>query len=451
MDIKNTAIWPDIKAIIDSGQKPVHHSWVCDLLLPEQTIRPFKLVSIEIVRDYEHSFSDKILIEIILPRSSYVNILYPNRDQLTVTLQRTAQGERIEGNTVSIPLVRSYKGVLTDRISDEILSLKSNSEVLERDLQTYYIQLIDKAAEVLLMKQVGGIYKDCVNHELIQGVLTVVSGELELDETSSIYGVDVVEGDNLEIRSHTIVPQGTKVVDMPDYIQNYAGGVYATKLGYYLQTGIWYVYPQYSFERYTREPKNVTVINVPDNKLPSIERSYFFDDIRLLLLATGVTKHIDNTEKEQIEFGNAVRYLDASKVMGEFRIANENKGQMIRSENVVEMQLGTRRNSLNQAPMSPRRITANHYRESSEVSIRMGMYIKVTWQNADSELIYPGQPVKYVYMKDGLLNEIYGCILGMECMITTVTAGMNTQKYKSDVILTLFVYTENPTSYRDSF
>jgi hypothetical protein len=181
------------------------------------------------------------------------------------------------------------------------------------------------------------------------------------------------------------------------------------------------------------------VFNIPKDRLPEVERTYITDGDRISVISTGETKQTDTSENLQHNLGNGVRFLDANKVLGEWRRVKENQATISRVDNMNEIVLKARRVGLNNAPMSPRRITANPYFETSEITKRLGTFVQTHWENADPELIYPGMPVKFIYMDGKDLGEVYGTVIGADHYVSLLGTGITATRYRCDVVLTLYI------------
>lgn len=444
MDISQNALWEEVSRLTADGVKPVHFRWGCDIVLENETFAPTKLISVGVTRQYHTQFADEIVVAVVMPQGQFTHRLYPNKDSFLVTLYKEPIGEVSDDDNFDREVVsRTYRGLLIEKESS-IVEGDDEAGVDEETLNTaglqrYHIQLIDLAAEQLRMKTVGGIYRDTRTDDLVRGVLSWLSSDLDLDAGASVKGVDVVPGNNPEVRDHTVVPQGIRAMAFADYVQEFAGGIYSAGLGYYLQNGVWYVYPQYNLKRFGNEPRNLSVFNIPRRRLPGIERTYLTDDSRVIVLSTGQTVQTDESEIQQLSLGNGTRYLDANRVIGSWRDVNQNVATASRSANMREVVLRSRKVGLNYAPMSPRRITANPYYETSEIAPRMGTVIQTVWENADPDLIYPGMPVRYVYMEQDVLNDTYGIVLGADYATELQGGTVNSTRYRCNVVLTLFV------------
>jgi hypothetical protein len=444
MDISENALWEEVSRLTADGAKPVHFRWGCQFILDNESFEPTKLVNAQVTRQYHTQFADEIVLTVMMPQGQYTHRLYPNKDNFLVSLYKEPIGEVTDEDDFTQEIIsRTYRGMLIEKQSSIVeggdASAATEEALNTASVETYHIQLVDLAAEQLRMKTVGGIYRDMRTDQVVQGVLSWLSSDLELDETASVKGVDVVEGNNPEVRDHIIVPQGTQAMKFPDYIQQHCGGIYGSGLGYYLQNGIWYVYPQYNLKRFDSEPKNLSVFNIPQRRLPGVERTYLTDKDRVIVLSTGQTLQTDESETQQLALGNGTRWLDANRTIGRWRDVDQNVATASRDDNMREVVLKSRKVGLNYAPMSERRITANPYFETSQIAPRMGTVIQTVWENANPDLIYPGMPVRYVYMERDVLNDTYGVVIGADYVTELQGRSIKGTRYRCNVVLTLFL------------
>lgn len=444
MDIRDTPMWQEVGLILAADPSKAHSHWRCELIVDGEILEPQHLVSIEVIRQYKNSFSDSTVMTVKLIRGTYLHRLLPFKDDFKVVLYKEPISE-VKGTTLyeEEVQIRTYRGVISnaknEQVEDNYGGTHSEEEANRLGFVDVDIQLVDLAIEKLRMQSVSGIYRGMTTTDVVQGVLTKVSGQLDLAVDEGVRGVDMVPGMNDAVRDHIVVPNGTKVTDFPTFVQKHAGGVYGSGIGYYFQNGIWYVYPEYNVQRFDKTPKTLNVFNIPQNKLPGIERTYVVDDDRLLILATGTTVHSDMTESQQLNDGNGVRFANADKILNGYHTVASNKVNVSRADNVEEFYITSRRSGLNQAPLSDRRITSNPYHELSELSRRIGSVVQVEWQHADADLIYPGMPVRYVYSEDGLVREVFGVILGCDHFVAVQGPGMLASKYSCEAILHLYL------------
>lgn len=444
MDVTKSPVWKELVEAKKTGEKPVFYTHRCEITIDEETLEVPKLLQIDTRREYSTKFNDETVIKIMMIRRDYIRWLYPNRDNFIITMFKEPKSETedqtdVERNTK----IRYYRGALIDSKSpllEGTVEVDTSDDM--EDGSTYvelYVQLISLPIEMMRMMTVGGIYEGLRTDKFIQGMFTYISGKLDVPEDVAIDGVDLVEGDNDHVRDHIIVPHGTKLMSLPDYIQKEQGGVYKHDLGFYLQDNFWYVFPLYNKDRFDKTPRNLTVFNIPPNRMPGIERTYYLKEERVTVIATGKTKHIDDSEYLQNNVGNGVRFAAADYMLEGYHDVDGNKASMSRKRNMSEVMVKNRRTEKEMALMSEDRITANSFKEISALSRRDGAFIQTNWENANPDLIYPGMPVRYVYIEDDSINEVFGVVLGADFYTHLKGQGMTANRYRTNVTLTLFI------------
>ncbi len=227
-------------------------------------------------------------------------------------------------------------------------------------------------------------------------------------------------------------------------LQHKIGGIYPTGLGMYLFKQHWYVYPLFDLKRFDQTTKTLTLINVPTNQMPGIERTFRKTANQIIALVTGEVKHKDLTEAMLLNQGNGVRFLDSRRVIDNFAdtTAGENKAVVMRAENNSEFVTDERTSGLNNVQTAGSRITANKFAEMSKLARRTGSELQCLWENSDMGAIYPGMPVKYMYIRDNRIHELKGTVLGAQHYIQTHGKGMTDTRHRTDTALHLFVERE---------
>ena len=272
-------------------------------------------------------------------------------------------------------------------------------------------QLIPKSVDQMRMISVGGIYREATTEDVVKAILTKESQNLDLSDELKPKGVHMVESNMNKEREHIIIPQGTKLVDLPTLIQNKCGGIYSSGLGFFYQDKHWYLFPSYDTTRYEDTQEKITIINVPQNKLVGFERTYREEGDSTIILATGNVQFIDNSDRRQLQYGNGLRYADASLFMEDFSETKDNKTKIARGENANEVLTTERESEKQNVHVVDRRISANPAAEYSSMAFREGAIFSLLWENADPEIIYPGVPVKLLYLLKDEVKEVYGVVI----------------------------------------
>lgn len=452
MELRESPLWQEIQSIaFNVDLLPPVYSWKAEIVLDNgnKTVLPFKVLSLEIFRDYRNAYGDELILEVMIAAGDFVYDVYPNRQNLLINLTKEgvsgATGEQsmapdIEAQQLRATLMDDHS-VTVEGLTNIAHSRQALNTV---DILTVKFQLLDLALERIRMHSVGGVFRDAIPADVLKYILTSVSTGLDLDEDNAIKGVDMVESPNQETYKHIVIPHGTKFPEMPMFINHKIGGLYPTGMGVYLFRQYWYVYPLYDLTRFDSSTKTLTIINVPKNQLPGIERTYRKTANQIIVLATGDVRHADRTESNLLNQGNGVRYMDARKVIDGYANTDEgeNKAKIMRAENNNEFVTDERTNGLNNVITSNNRITANKFGEMSKLAQRAGAELQVMWENSDMGAIYPGMPVKYLYIKDDAVVELTGIVLGAQHYVQTHGKGMTNSRHRTDTALHLFVSRE---------
>lgn len=445
MEIEDTSLWREIEAVKGDGAKPVHYTWRAEIHANGLTYAPLKLLSIDIVQDFEQKYADEIIVTMMILGGTFAKRIYPFQDSLDITLYRDPLQEVGDAsNEEGEPQSERYTATLLDKGNPLIEANGSNNPDEDamnlNNLFEISFQLVGKGLEQLRMKSVGRIYRNADVESVIRAVLTNDSKEIQADAIHVPKGVTMVEASNKTKRDHVVLPHGIKLVEVPEYIQYRCGGVYNAGMGYYLRGDQWYVYPCYDTTRFNKATKTMTVINVPKNKMPNIERTYRINGRNLLVLATGEVKLRDDSEKQQLNHGNGVRFADAKGFMdGSFVQAKGNKVIAQRGKNTSEFVGTERKNGNNNVHISTNPINANPFVEYSRIARRQGGVLTFVWENSQTDLLYPGMMVKILYMENGDVKEVYGTALKAHHYVQLRGQGSQAMRYICQTVIAVFV------------
>lgn len=442
-DIKNTVIWKELQEIMNEGRADNDATYTVELEINGEIIKPLKTLEERLTRQYTEQFSDYRFVDILVGEGTYNETILPYKDNIKVTLYKKPT-DVVTGSTKINEQVktRTYLGSILDD-GNEKLEAKNPTKNSKEDLDQVNqlqitLQLVDPAAEQLSYFTVGGIMTKMRTDDVVRGLLTMEAGKLELPKDSTLNGVEMVKGDNDDVRDHTIVPHGTKLTKLADYVHANAGGVYNTGLSQYIQNGIWYVYPQYHLKRFDKADKTAIIYRVPRRTVPNIERTYMYKDDKLSIVATDDVNVYDPTEELQLSGGVGNRYVRAGMLVDNFVEMNAGEGAIDSRDNIVEYIVGERKSGLHNVPFSNRRVTSNHVYEMSKLADRACQIMTVNWENGDPDLLYPGMPVKYMFLEGDTVNEIYGNVMGVDSVVKTNT-NPTVSKFVKMIVIYLYV------------
>lgn len=450
MSLEKTALWSEFLAIISGGSKPVHFHWVLQITANGVTYESTKVMSIDLIREYDKNYSDEIMVEGLFPSGTYQHLIMPYRANLLCELIGSPLGEVTGAQQTSQPMPsQKMRAMLIDTKSQVIdggMPGTANLDAMNlTDLTRVRFQLVDLTLEQVRMKSVGGIYRKTTPGDAIKHIMVAALADLKLNTDDTVVGLDMVEPDNTQPRDHIIIPHGTRFVDVPDLIHNQWGGVYSTGFGFYLQNAMWYVYPTFNIKRFDKAPKTLTFINLPKNRYPELERTYRTTSAQTIILVTGDTSSKDDSEELIHNQGNGIRFTDAKRVFsGEMVDVKNNIATAYRAKNNNEYLSELRTNGLNNAHMSPSKITDNAFREMSTLARRSGRHVRVTWEHCDPSLITPNIPCKYMYLVHGQVMESEGVVLAVHAYTYLDGQGLTTEQHGIKAVITLFIDKAHP-------
>jgi hypothetical protein len=441
MDIMQSALGLEIDEIRNSANKVTFH-YRAQIHANGLNLDTLKLISIDTTQDFDKKFADETVVKIMLGAGAYSYKVYPFIDNLEITIFREPRGEvgeaPVNGDRVSSqrfratllnPAAPMIQGNSMNQPSEDALDL---TNLLELDFQ-----LQDKAIEQLRLKSTGTIFRDQKVEDIIRFVLTKESKDVDVDSKDVPLGVELVKPGNDKKYDHIVIPQGIRSVDVPQYLHD-KYGVYPTGFCYYLFNKTWYVFPPFDNTRFDQSQKTMTIIRVPENRMPNVERTFRRDGNNIVAIATGKLNLENDSEKVLLNQGNGIRFTDANLVMGEFVDTRDNVALSSRGKANNEFTTLERPTGINNVQMSPNRISANKMLEYSRLAQRDGVLVQLSWENSDPYSLFPGMQIKLLYLEEATIREIYGTLVFAHHYTRINGIGVTTGRHSTTTNLAIF-------------
>ena len=448
MEFEESGLYQEYLAVTQSPN-PVHFAYSAIIHLNDMQLdlTPLKMVQYDVNGDYEQNYSDEIMVRLLVPAGKYAYKIYPNQTNLDITIIKQPLMETGDTDNPNQQVQQQrFTAHLVDK-GDPSLVGNGRNVVAEEDLDRLSLievdfQLVDKALEQVRTKTYGNIFRYMTGEDVIKGVLTEQSASIVIDNQQAVQGVQMVPADNKTKRDHIVIPQGTKLVNIPKYVHEKCGGIYGAGIGYYLQNAMWHVYPCYDPTRFTQADSTCTIILVPELKYPNLDRTYRQDGSNLVILATGKVKTKDNSDSKQMTFGNGLRFADASKIMEGFTTTKDNKTLAARGATNSEFVSVQRPNGLNNVQVSANRLTANPYLEYSTLAARNGGLVGLVWEHSEPSLIVPGMLCRILYLSDDTIQQKYGVILKKLDSVQMAAPGLTVARHVTRTALSIFTQSQ---------
>ncbi len=464
MELESSPFINEVRKVTSQEPNKVHFYWRMEIKLPDgKRITPMKVLGIVVRRNYHNDYGDDIVVELMVDAGTYHHLLIPNRDNLLATLTK----EPLYESSVELDLTQDIEAqeMRLHLLDYSSAVFEGNRKYVENvhttnalDVMTIKVSLIDLALEKVRMMTFDGIYRNVKTWELIRHLLTVASREITDELDIRIRGVDVYKPSNEEKKRNIFIPPGTRLTDVPYWLNENVSGVYNSGFGYYLQNmpprtegteqkvevwkrpgKAWFVYPTLDLNRFEASPKGLTLIKIPMERFSGTERTFRRTPNQLIVLIGEEAHHTDDTELSQLNYGNGVRYSDANKVWQDWGKTADNRTIITRKENVSEYLMEERKTGLNNVHFSNRRITANAFAEAATMARRQGMFMTMAWDQSDPGSIWPGMPVKYMYMAKGQPWEAYGIVQAVQHNYNLATQGITSRRHIATSSLLLFL------------
>ncbi|WP_144106596.1 hypothetical protein [Paraburkholderia sp. BCC1886] len=449
MEFEQSALMLQVNQILQSGPNPVNHTVSASVSVTStnMVVTPLKVTGVDLMRNYLDSYSDELIVELQFSGGTYLKYVYPYKNAIDITLTWTPLMEGSDAvDPNGTPTSETFTATLIDKGNDLVEQNGANSSATsDQDLtniKSVHFQLVNKALDQMRMISASyGVIRSATVDDAIKLVLTTASQATTVNGTQTVQGVTMTPSNNQTARDHIVVPHGMKLVDLPQYIQKNCGGVYSASMGYFLQGTQWHVYPALDTTRFnTTTSGTLTVINVPQNKFPHVERTYLQSGNSLTVMATGQVKFRDPSNAQQLNEGNGIRFADATKFMqGGFAAVSNNSALASRGTNNSEFMAVARPSGNNNAHLSPTRITANALEEYSQLSRAVGSIITMEWQNSQPSLILPGMPAEILYLADDAITTLTGVVCGAHHVTQLRGQGISAARYNTSTVLNIFI------------
>lgn len=441
--IESSLLWDEVMKIKNSGAQPVNYFWSCTIHCGDIDVVPQRLLSVELDRYYGKRVGDIIVIEVAVGAGDYNMTMFKNKANLTVTLQRTPTSTM--DNAVLPPddiEVQTFRGVLVNDTSEVLTPAREFNDDINAmnaaGIVKVELQLLDLAMEQLMSKSISLGVRSGTAGGMTRYILTKLSREIDVKAEYAIQGVQMATIDNSEPRAIQLKTD-TMFLDAPTLLHEQHGGIYSAGFAFYLQRGWWYCWPRWDVTKFGGGRPTLTIIGIPDQKLPSIERTYRLVGESLIVLLTGGLKYMDGSTSLKYDKGNGTRFVDSRSIMTDAIDVEGNKLVLDRSLTTTEYVGEKRDTGLENVRTGASRITSNSFVEAGLVTERQGSYIQGIWQNSEYGYLYPGMPVKYLYLLDGEVQEAFGVLDSAQTYIEPIEEGLTFTRHRTNTALTAFL------------
>ena len=392
------------------------------------------VVSVDIQRDYNMNYSDYTSVTFIMPLGDFVKKVYPNRDDLEVTLSITTVGARED--TVFIFKLTKFDNLVR---SGTYASRSMND--LNKDNTMITGQCINKTVKGLRNKITHGIYRDVTVEDVIKAIALK-----HMNKFSALYGAinngfELVPPNNTRKYDHIIVPNNTAVIDIAKVLQKELGvynGEVCTYLQTYNNTEKLFITPKYRYDLLGFMDRKLVITGLGSSTIRSLDSTYAMDGDDVNILVEKSNKLNDNDDYVH-DKGTAIETVNSDSLNAR-PIQLTSDGMKV-SESYVRDRLAHKELNDGIGKVEFKGVTNNQYDARSEVLKRDGSLIQLVWSYSNARLLTPMMPVIYVHEESDTIIKYEGILQRVDISIDNKsrieTALLTVFMKKSDGILNI--------------
>ena len=392
------------------------------------------VTNVRISRNFTTNLTDVIHLEFIIASGTFNSRIYPNRDNLEVSIIFSYEDKAVR--------VLTYKFLLSTDKANPHSSHDDGMNEGEQDAQQIFTikgQCVDKLTLNLKNKYISGIYHD---YDLAYFMKSLINYEMTKFNVS--YKINVYDIDNNDTQKNIFIRPFTKLIKLPLLLQNDLYGVYNSGINIYFTkiryggeypvggapttpnlddpewlfgTGEEYdveIYPLFDNTRFDKETKRPRLVLVsPSAKdIAKNQNDFFYKDGFFKLVVSDVTFK-DSTANGRYDTGTTLSLTDSAKLKdtSSYDVTNDKIKYDDSTLNTLET-IGDKPSTFDSIVDLGNDFNPYKYRSTLNQNEHMMGIIKVG--NINPDFIYPGMPFNYVFEKDGVIVSTNGTVQSVE-------------------------------------
>lgn len=380
------------------------------------------LLGLAINRDYENAMTDYIEAKFSIPLGTFIECIYPYLENCEITLRVRKQFS--DAGIAGKPIISSqrYKAIFLKDKNSVVPNNKTQTKAdLDQQLPAVItLQLLDRSAEAIRIKTtVGGVKYDTIGilsgksgaQGYLENIFAQECKKILIDGKPISPAITVIKPDN-NTTPKIATPSYTRIIEIPDYIQEKSQGLYNTAVGCFVQrfmnkigeykTGV-YVYPIYKTKK--------TDTGITTVKLNALTATAVSSSIPGLVLKDGIyygvcekpmVKEADK-ESQVMSEGTGFRVANAESVMKRPYLIHKNGPIFSRQKLNTEIIFKERDDGVNYAVNKG--VYTNNLILASKINAKKANFLTIKIDNLDHDLIRPNMNTILVTDMMGSLTD----------------------------------------------
>lgn len=407
----------------------------------DETIQAISVTRLDIGSDFESGYRDEITITLLLPLGTVMNKIGPYQDDLTIRLKETIP------NTYDFQETE-YRAFLREDIPNEIEGsfdpvFRDNEKSNQAGNINVSFALTLPIIEYIDAITTGTVLRQVPPFSVLKVLFDQHISAINLTMDEGILDITMVEPSNFEPRVQIIIPHGTKLIHLPDLMQDKMGGVYSTGMGFYISRRSIHFWPLYDVER-TEEIKHRLHIYMPvSSHSTMIDNTYKKEGDVISILASGRPKIIDDSLGASYNEGDSVRYVDGNAAFSALGEVEDGVITANRADRNIETTVTSTQKAVNTVSGNSSKITSNIYAEMSRKARIDGIYLIVEWRYSNHYLIKPGMITTVFMNNNSDVREIPAIVCGVYSKYELENDGITNDILLSSATIKLFIKRED--------
>jgi len=339
----------------------------------------------------------------------------------------------------------NYNGVVVNsRDPDMESSTMFTAESNDKAMAVVQLELMDASVWYQRLKQVGDIYRgtDCLT--IIRDLLTATTERGD----KPVGTVHSVQYDREEQRKYECIsiPDSVDFLEAFDFLQN-RYGVYERGLGVFQYFNNWHIFRPWDVDKFANAPAKLVVMNLPKERAAHLDKSVHIDGNVIYIITGGDTLSMLQQDTAALNDGTGYRVGSIRALDG--RTSSFTPGELSSTtpdKFVAQAAPNTHASGMVNAPVQKKHYTDDDKAIKSELAMRTGNTLKVTWNGALPGILAPGMGVKFMYANDVGIYTRYGTLAAEVFQAATDGQTMGTSQYNTVAELTLWLSTTKVTS-----
>jgi len=381
-----------------------------DLILhtPKGDITITMLDSIEIIEDYNNNVGDYKIANFLVGSGEFIYKIKPYSNNLEMTVKKYID-KKLEYSEVFKAVIMSLDNGLSE-VKGNYDETTLNSVAMSR----ISIQLVNKELEIIRSLKVDGIYPNTTIKSLLFGMMDKGMKSVKMNDEHIAINMNIVEPNNDNSYNHLVIPTGTRLLDLPTYLQDTSYGVYNGDIGVYfkkIKTLDIYKLNLFIFPLYTvneTPAKELFIYHTNNPYLDFIDTTYKVVGDIIKIVSTSKINTIEQGENQDIDLGNAITGSDPYNLTKHTSTVSNDKVTYDKTAQVKGNMSYSREDGMNMETYVGNE--SNLYKHRSKVIKRSLSLYQVTWNHSDTDLLIPGMVTTLFYQKDKEVKQLKGIL-----------------------------------------